>query len=140
MNLDANLLGPEYARLAGTTDDKKDRDVKLDQANPSRQMLPDEEEKQQMHNKLLYAFKEFICKTLDPFFDSQGLEFIDPDEDVILSSSDESDFEYNLPSGYNSQDSDNPEYIPVMGSGSESSSSDGAEMPNFDELSNSIMR
>ena len=45
MNLDANLLGPEYARLAGNTEDKKDRDAKLDQANPSRQMLPDEEEK-----------------------------------------------------------------------------------------------
>ena len=47
-------------------------------------MLPDEEEKAELHNKLLYAYKEFICKTLDPLFDSYALEFVDPDEDVIL--------------------------------------------------------
>jgi len=84
-------------------------------------MLPDEEEKAELHNKLLYAYKEFICKTLDPLFDSYALEFVDPDEDVILAESEESEYEYDLPEGYDSQNSDNPEFIPVMRSDGEDS-------------------
>ena len=30
----------------------------------------DAEEKKEHHSKLLYAYKEFVCQTLDPFFDS----------------------------------------------------------------------
>ena len=55
------------------------------------------------HERHLYAFKDFIVKVLDPFFETQGLEFVDPDEDVVISDeSAESNFVYDLPSGYNS--------------------------------------
>ena len=45
---------------------------------------------------------------------------MDPDEDVVLSDSQESEFIYDLPSGYNSQDEDNPEAISVLSSGNSS--------------------
>lgn len=35
-----------------------------------KSFVPDEEEKKEEHQKLLYAYKEFTCQTLDPFFDS----------------------------------------------------------------------
>lgn len=57
---------------------------------------------------------------LDTFFEQHGLEFMDPDEDVVLSDSQESEFVYDLPSGYNSQDEDNPEAISVLSSGNSS--------------------
>jgi len=68
-----------------------------------------------------------------------------------LSSSDESVFEYDLPEGYDSQNELNPEFIPILSSGSEnggeSSDEDAAAfagtgteaMPDFDDLSNLIM-
>jgi len=62
---------------------------------------------------------------------------------VILSDSIESDFEYDLPEGYDSQDLDNPELIPVLTSGSEQLSDEEAgpesTMLDFDALSNRIM-
>ena len=75
-----------------------------------------------MFAKYLYAYKGFICKTLDPFFDSHALEFIDPDEDVLLLSESASDFEYDLPDGYDSHNEANPDCIPVVSSGSDYSS------------------
>lgn len=68
----------------------------------------DEEQRREAHQKHLYTFKEYCCSILIPFFDTQGLDFIDPDVDPILSESNESDFVYDLPSGYNSGDSNNP--------------------------------
>ena len=102
-------------------------------------MLPDDEEKEQAHGKLLYAYKEFICKTLKPFFDSLDHEFIDPDDDNALPDSEESEYDYPYSDGYSSQDSNTPEFVRGMGSGSESISSDEAAEPNFDDISNSIM-
>lgn len=49
------------------------------------------------------------------------MPFCDPDEDVVMSDSAESDFEYDLPSGYDSQDENNSEFISMMSSGDESS-------------------
>lgn len=118
------------------------------QSTTRRRIEQDEEELKERHNRHLYAYKEFICNTMDPFFDSHMLEFIDPDEDVILSDSVESEFEYDLPSGYDSQNSDNPEFIPVLTSGSENFSDDdwGIEddnaknpMLDFEEISNKII-
>ena len=84
-------------------------------------ILPaNEEQRKQAHERHLYAFKEFCCRMLEPYFESRGLEFIDPDEDAVLSDSQESDFVYDLPSGYNSQDENNPEYITVLTSGNTS--------------------
>ena len=67
---------------------------------------------------------------LDTFFEQHGLEFMDPDEDVVLSDSQESEFVYDLPSGYNSQDEDNPEVISVISSGNSSEQID--EEPKID--------
>ena len=83
-----------------------------------------EEQRKQAHEKHLLAFKEFCCRTLDPYFESQGFEFVDPDEDVVLSDSQESEFVYDLPDGYNSQDENNPDYISMMSSGNSSNGDD----------------
>ena len=45
----------------------------------------------------------------------------------MLSDSDESEFVYDLPSGYNSNDENNPDQISVLSSGNESSESHESE-------------
>ena len=101
----------------------------------------DAEEKKEHHSKLLYAYKEFVCQTLDPFFDSHQLEFVDPDEDIALPESEESDWEYNGDEGYDSNDEDNPEFLEVISSGDGDSSdatSEEAQL-DFNALSNRII-
>ena len=71
---------------------------------------------------------------LDIFFEQHGLEFMDPDEDVVLSDSQESDFVYDLPSGYNSQDEDNPEAISVLSSGNSSEQIDEEPQINLENF------
>ena len=85
------------------------------------QVSQSDQEKKLAHEKHLHAFKEFCCTKLDPFFELNGVAFVDPDEDVVLSDSAESEFEYDLPSGYDSNDENNSEFISVMSSGNESS-------------------
>ena len=42
-----------------------------------------------------------MCRTLDTFFESKGVEFFDPDEEPEAGDSSElSEFQYNLPDGY----------------------------------------
>ena len=168
MDLESNLLGASYksfkadsargdmterpmadmARMTSGLMSSVGSGLGSAQSTHRRRIEQDEEEKKEQHNRHLYAYKEFICKTMDPFFDTHMLEFIDPDEDVILSDSVESEFEYDLPSGYDSQNSDNPEFIPVLTSGSENLSDDdwGIEddsgknpMLDFDEISSKII-
>ena len=69
-------------------------------------------------------FKEFCCQKLQPFFEYHTLDFCDPDEDVEISDGAESAFEYEYPSGYDSKNPDNPEYIQVLSSGNNSEDSD----------------
>ena len=77
------------------------------------------------HEKHIWAFKEYCISKLDTFFEQHGLEFADPDEDVALSDSQESEFVYDLPEGYDSGDEGNPEFISVISSGN---SSEGSEL------------
>lgn len=56
-----------------------------------------------------------------------------------MDQSEESAFEYNLPEGYDSQNEDNPEYIPVVSSGDEFSSDDEDGMPALNDISSRIM-
>ena len=87
----------------------------------------DEASKKAEHEKHLLAFKEFCCQKLDLFFyaTNLGLTFIDPDADVIeLSDSAESAYEYDLPSGYDSKDENNPDFISLISSGYSSDSSE----------------
>ena len=43
-----------------------------------------------------------MCRTLEPFFESKGQDFIDPDEEpgAIEDSDELSEFHYDLPEGY----------------------------------------
>ena len=106
-----------------------------------KSMAPDNDERAQEHQKLMHAYKEFLCETLDPWFDSHQLEFCDPDEDVDLASSDESVFEYHLPEGYDSHGENAHEFIAVISSDPENggSSDDFDDMPDVEDLSNQIM-
>ena len=81
-----------------------------------------EDQKKAVLEKHLVAFKEYCCRTLDPFFEGHGLELVDPDEDPILADSEVSEYEDDLEEGYNSQAEDNPKAISVMSSGNSSES------------------
>ena len=45
-----------------------------------------------------------MCKRLEPFFDSKGEDFNDPDEERELDESELSEFIYDLPEGFDSDE------------------------------------
>ena len=52
----------------------------------------------------MQAYKEFMCRTLEPFFESKDVDFIDPDEEPELGDSSElSEFHYDLPEGFDEE-------------------------------------
>ena len=140
---DANLIEhqgekPEAEQLAVAAKQKSSTN------NSARQRAApkDDQHKKEAHEKHIYAFKEWCCTILDPYFEQYGLEFIDPDEDVALSDSQESTFVYDLPEGYDSGDPNNPSEISFMSSGNSSLSDeendivDDNQMPKVEEMSN----
>ena len=94
------------------------------QAKKKDEPVLNELEEKAKFERRIGMFKEFCCQKLDPFFDHHGLEFCDPDEDVEISDGAESEFDYEYPSGYDSKDPNNPEYIQVLSSGNESDGED----------------